>query len=128
MAILKAIRITLNIGFRMLIVAFLILFALQIEHPPHLDDFWLFIQLHKYGDPLITVVGLLFGLPWPTRSMSVQPVAACIVAWGIKILVDDMLDRVQWALSKPRPRPRLIGLTRAARADPEKARPALLKR
>jgi hypothetical protein len=128
MALLNGIRISLKISFWALIFAFLILLALQIDHPARLDDFWLFIQIHKYGDPLIAVVGLLFGLPWPTRSQSVVPIAACIAALGIKILLDEMLDQVEWALSKPRQRPRLLGVTPASRADSMRARPTPIKR
>jgi hypothetical protein len=125
---LKGIRRTLDVTFCALIVAFLVLFGLQIDHPARLDDFWLLIQLHKYGDPLIAAVGWLFGLPWPTRSVSVLPVGACIVAAGIKILVDETLDRVQWTLSKPPPRPKLIGPTVAARLDRDRARRTPLNR
>jgi hypothetical protein len=108
MTTLKVIQKTFAVGFWALIVVFLILFGLQFLHDPLLDNFGLLIQLHKYFNPLIALVGSLFGLHWPSSSKSVLPIVACVVVWGIKILVDGILDQVHRVLTKEKPRPRLI--------------------
>jgi class 3 adenylate cyclase len=128
---LRAVRKTLDIGFWALVIAFLILFALQIPHPPQLDDAEILILLHQYCDPLLTVAGSIFNLPWPTSYKSVLPVGACIVTLGIKKLVDTIFDKVQWALSSPNRQqgPGAVeGLVEVRTADSEKARQELLQR
>ena len=42
-----------SVVFSLSIVCLLILFGLQLKHPPWLDSLWPIVQLHRWGDPLL---------------------------------------------------------------------------
>ena len=124
------------------ILGFLVLFGLQFPHSDKLDMFWLTIQIHKYGDPVISAAGSPFKWTWPSSSASFLPVAVALATWVIKLAVDAVFLRGNRLLAKllPAPRPAAavagaFGLpdsdvlgAAAGAADTERAREELLKR
>jgi class 3 adenylate cyclase len=127
---LKILQGAVSIAFWTAIGIFLILFGLQFQHPPQLDDVWLVSLIHSTGDPWITRTGSLFGLAWPSPgSKSLLPLGTCAATWGIKVLLDEVFRQLN-RLLKPAEKPKLItaeGLAEVGGADSEKARTKLLK-
>ena len=128
---MKALQTTYRIAFYAIIVLFLILFGLQFDHPPDLDDTWVVELIRYIGDPLISGAGSLFGLHWPTPGYrSLLPLGTCAAAWGIKVLFDELFRQFT-RLQKPPQKPKLLtteGLAEVGGADSEKARTELLKK
>lgn len=128
---MKGLQTTVRILFYTLIGIFLILFGLQFSHPPDLDDTWVVGLIRDLGDPLISGLGSLFGLHWPTPGyLSYLPLIACVAAWGIKVLFDEVFRQVNRYM-KPPQKPKLLtteGLAEVGGPESEKARTDLLKK
>ena len=55
------------------IVCLLILFGLQLKHPPWMDSLWPIVQLHRWGNPLLDLLAKRLGTAWPTVGPSYLP-------------------------------------------------------
>jgi hypothetical protein len=53
LVLLKTSRRILGAGLLIVALGFLALFGLQYSHPPKWDSFWLVVQLHQVGDPVL---------------------------------------------------------------------------
>ena len=84
------------------IVGFLVLFGLQVQHSPKVDEFWVIVQLRKYGDRLVAGVGSWLKLTWPpqTDSWSFLPLGVALLTWVIKIAMDAVFNRGHRMLAK----------------------------
>ncbi len=113
------------------------LFGLQWAHNEKLDAVWIIVQLHNYGDPLLTSVAPYLNTKWPPTSINFLPLAVALGVWLMKLAVNVGLSRARKAVAKLVPAPkekvaRSVGLaideTEIEGADTEEAREELLKR
>jgi class 3 adenylate cyclase/predicted Ser/Thr protein kinase len=82
------------------ILGFLALFGLQYSHPPKWDSFWLVVQLHQVGDPVLNQLDAW--LEWPPATRY-YPLALVILALALRSLADSRLAALQKALTKTSP-------------------------
>ncbi len=124
-------------GFRGAIGLFLVLFGMQLPHPPAWDEAWLTLQLQGLGDPFVASVAAWTGLQWPNPdSTSFLPLGLALATWSLKLALTAGFMPVLAAL-----RPRVDPTTQpvepeifldeqamATAVDSEHARESLLKR
>jgi class 3 adenylate cyclase len=99
-----------NLVLSLLILGFLILFAVEFVHISGVADAWPVVQLHHLGDPIVAGVGRL--LPLPAR-----PYAALLLA-GILYLAMVISDRLFAAAHRAiAPKPEQASKAKTARTE-----------
>jgi class 3 adenylate cyclase/tRNA A-37 threonylcarbamoyl transferase component Bud32 len=79
-----------------------VLFGLQFAHAPKLDTWFVIVELHRYGDPLLTEIGSWAGItyPAPQLSWSFLPLVVALVVWGLKVGADAGFNWLMGAVGK----------------------------
>ena len=132
-------------GAILICVGLVVLFMLEWQHNPKLDELWVVIQLHQYLDPPLTLVGPYLNTRWPPiaaagggPSISFLPLVVALAVWVAKLILNQGFIRARKAVAKLVPAAkekttrRYAGLgmdeTEIEGADTEEAREELLKR
>jgi class 3 adenylate cyclase len=115
LVLIKTSRHILNGGLLLTAVGFLALFGLQYSHPPKWDSFWLVIQLHQLGDPVL--IQLDTWLEWPPATRY-YPLALAILALILRTIADSRLEKLQKSLTKTKPKPAPLGVSPLATPPP----------
>lgn len=85
-----------------LIVAFILLFALQFTHSPRLLHFAWVSALKRAGDFLLAEIGSWIRLDWPVDTgFSFIPLGMALLAWLVKIGVDGLFLKAPAMFLRP---------------------------
>ena len=88
-----------NTVLSLLILAFLILFAVAFIHINGITDAWPVVQLHHFGDPIVTGVGRL--LPLPARAYA--PLLLAAIIYLVMVISDRLFAAAHGAITSTRP-------------------------
>jgi class 3 adenylate cyclase/tRNA A-37 threonylcarbamoyl transferase component Bud32 len=106
--LLKVLRRLLNLLLLVPLVGFLALFGLQFHHPAKWDAFGPVVQLHNWGDPVLSQLDAW--LEWPP-AVRWYPLALAILFWIGRATAEAKLQGLLKTLTKPKVRPAPLGVS-----------------
>ena len=74
----------------------LVLFGLQFAHAPKLDTWVVIVELHRYGDPILTEIGSWASVTWPSPPLTwgFLPLVIALMTWLFKVIVDAGFQKI----------------------------------
>lgn len=106
--LLKVLRRLLNLLLLVPMLGFLALFGLQFKHPAKWDAFAPVVQLHNWGDPVLSQLDAW--LEWPP-AVRWYPLALAILFWIARATAEAKLQGLLKALTKPKLKPAPLGVS-----------------
>lgn len=88
-----------NLVLSLLILALLILFAVEFIHLSGVANAWPMVQLHRFGDPIVAGVARL--LPLPARPYA--PLLLAVIIYLAIVISDRLFAAAHRAIASPKP-------------------------
>ncbi|MBI4164971.1 MAG: protein kinase [Acidobacteria bacterium] len=98
--LVRAVQTLVGWALTLVIGGQLVLFGLQFAHAPKLDTWIVVVNLHRYGDPVLTEIGSWAGVIWPPPPLTwgFLPLVVALLTWLLKVMAESGFQKLQDAL------------------------------